>query len=219
MARPAATDSSATRRRLVAAASEAFARQGSEATSLRDVARQAGVTIAVVHYHFGSKEGLRRACVEAARDGLRAEFGPFREILDGMRRRAEDVDRSREDASAMVEDAVRSAVRAVRQRRGPLRLLMRDLIQDEELDPAWSRDTLAPFLRDTAAALAPHLGIRARDLHLRLQSIVALVVRQALSTPRELAILCGLSESQGRRALDLHERHLVWLARKLLLEE
>jgi AcrR family transcriptional regulator len=53
-----------TRERILDAAEELFARQGISGTSLRTLTRHAGVNLAAVHYHFGSKEGLLDAVVE-----------------------------------------------------------------------------------------------------------------------------------------------------------
>lgn len=50
-----------TKDRILAAAEALFARQGFAATSLRNVIADAGVNLASVHYHFGSKEELVRA--------------------------------------------------------------------------------------------------------------------------------------------------------------
>jgi AcrR family transcriptional regulator len=50
--------------RILAAAEAEFATQGYDATSLRQVARKAGVPIALVSYHFGGKLGLYRAIFE-----------------------------------------------------------------------------------------------------------------------------------------------------------
>lgn len=47
--------------RIRRAALELFARDGYEATSLRDVAAAAGVTHGLVRHHFGTKEGLQQA--------------------------------------------------------------------------------------------------------------------------------------------------------------
>jgi len=47
-----------TRERILDAASDMFAERGVEAVSLRELTVKAGVNLAAVHYHFGSKEGL-----------------------------------------------------------------------------------------------------------------------------------------------------------------
>ena len=46
---------------LLHAAAELFAARGAAAVSVRDIAAHAGVNHGLVHRHFGSKEGLRRA--------------------------------------------------------------------------------------------------------------------------------------------------------------
>ncbi len=50
-----------TKTRILDAAEQLFARNGFSATSLRTVIAAAGVNLASVHYHFGSKEGLIEA--------------------------------------------------------------------------------------------------------------------------------------------------------------
>lgn len=47
-----------TRERIITAAELLFARQGYAATSVREITEAAGVNIAAVNYHFGSKENL-----------------------------------------------------------------------------------------------------------------------------------------------------------------
>ncbi len=47
-----------TRERILDAAKEMFAERGVEAVSLRELTLKAGVNLAAVHYHFGSKEGV-----------------------------------------------------------------------------------------------------------------------------------------------------------------
>lgn len=54
-----------TRERLVAAAERLFAEKGVVGASLRDITTAAGANLAAVNYHFGSKEGLLRAVLEA----------------------------------------------------------------------------------------------------------------------------------------------------------
>jgi AcrR family transcriptional regulator len=50
--------SEATRAALLRIAGTLFARAGYEGTSLEDLAREAGVNKALIHYHFGGKQGL-----------------------------------------------------------------------------------------------------------------------------------------------------------------
>jgi AcrR family transcriptional regulator len=58
-----------TRREILRAAGEAFAACGFVGATTRAVATRAGVNVATLHYHFGSKEGLYRAVLENASKG------------------------------------------------------------------------------------------------------------------------------------------------------
>ena len=55
-----------TRREILRAAEESFARSGFVGATTRLVAASAGVNVATLHYHFGSKEGLYRAVLRRA---------------------------------------------------------------------------------------------------------------------------------------------------------
>lgn len=55
---------------LMDVARASFARGGYEATSIEEIAREAGVSKPVVYEHFGSKEGLHAATVEREMDRL-----------------------------------------------------------------------------------------------------------------------------------------------------
>lgn len=65
-----------TRAALVEAAITLFGEKGFDATSTRDIAARAGANIGSISYHFGSKEGLHRACGEAIAERIRAAAGP-----------------------------------------------------------------------------------------------------------------------------------------------
>jgi len=60
------TDDPEARARIAAAAEELFAARGYHGTAIRDIARNAGVNSAMIHYYFQSKEGLYRAILEGA---------------------------------------------------------------------------------------------------------------------------------------------------------
>ena len=55
---------------LLTAAGAAFGARGYAAVSLRDVAKRAGTTAAMVHYYFGDKDGLFAALLEHALGGV-----------------------------------------------------------------------------------------------------------------------------------------------------
>jgi len=61
-----AAQAAQTRRRVLAAASELFERQGYAATTVRAVAGQAGVSVQTVEALFGSKPRLLKACIDVA---------------------------------------------------------------------------------------------------------------------------------------------------------
>ena len=62
--RPTGERQPGARAALLEAASRLFAARGVEGVSLRRIADEAGVTPAMVHYYFGSKEGLHEAMLE-----------------------------------------------------------------------------------------------------------------------------------------------------------
>src|SRR5262245_3652887 len=68
MSRPAKVTrvSKATREKIIKAASHAFARNGYDGASVRAIVAEADVNQAAINYHFGSKEGLYRAVLQAA---------------------------------------------------------------------------------------------------------------------------------------------------------
>jgi AcrR family transcriptional regulator len=65
MPEPRRRDAEATRNALLAAARGRFVQLGYDRTTLRDVAAEAGVNLALVKRYFGSKEGLFKAALAA----------------------------------------------------------------------------------------------------------------------------------------------------------
>ncbi|MFE3637128.1 TetR family transcriptional regulator [Streptomyces sp. NPDC059168] len=64
--RPPRTESAGTRERILAAAREEFSERGYEKTSVRGIAKAAGVDSALVHHYFGTKEQIFEASIEVA---------------------------------------------------------------------------------------------------------------------------------------------------------
>ncbi|WP_371660582.1 TetR family transcriptional regulator [Streptomyces sp. NBC_00280] len=86
--RPSRTDSAdapAARDRILAAAREEFAERGYEKTSVRGIAKAAGVDPALVHHYFGTKEQVFEASIEVAVGPLLHAPGSIAEgPLDGI---------------------------------------------------------------------------------------------------------------------------------------
>lgn len=68
-------DAAQTRRLLLDAARRRFADDGYAATTVRDIAADAGVNVALINRYFVSKEGLFQACLIAGTEDLRAAVG------------------------------------------------------------------------------------------------------------------------------------------------
>lgn len=64
--RPPRTESADTRDRILTAAREEFSERGYDKTSVRGIAKAAGVDSALVHHYFGTKEQVFEAAVEVA---------------------------------------------------------------------------------------------------------------------------------------------------------
>jgi TetR/AcrR family transcriptional regulator len=87
--------------RILLAALEEFAARGFDGASTTAIARRSGVTQPLIHYHFGSKEGLWRATVNEAFSRLRDEF------LAAVQRNPPMPDNPRGTALALVREFVR----------------------------------------------------------------------------------------------------------------
>ncbi|SNT50034.1 DNA-binding transcriptional regulator, AcrR family [Asanoa hainanensis] len=79
---PRRRDAAATRRLLLEAARRRFARNGYAATTVRDIADEAGVNVALINRYFASKEGLFEACLR----GVGTELGDAVEGVDQVPR-------------------------------------------------------------------------------------------------------------------------------------
>ncbi|MDB6428048.1 TetR/AcrR family transcriptional regulator [Curtobacterium sp. 20TX0008] len=77
-------DAAATRLLLVRAARRRFAVDGYRATTVRDIAADAGVNVALINRYFVSKEGLFRACLDRAARDLQPDSRDLDRVLDEL---------------------------------------------------------------------------------------------------------------------------------------
>jgi AcrR family transcriptional regulator len=75
-------DAALTRRALVRAARRRFATEGYRATTVRQIAADAGVNVALINRYFVSKEGLFEACMLRTSDELDSQSSPRSKSVD-----------------------------------------------------------------------------------------------------------------------------------------
>ncbi|MEC5387313.1 CerR family C-terminal domain-containing protein [Uliginosibacterium sp. H3] len=97
------TDGDATRERLLEAGGELFAADGYATTTAKAVAARAEVSLSLIHYYFGSREGLYQAVLIEAHRRL--------VDLDDLRRIAESSLSATAKLRAMIGGLVRQATR------------------------------------------------------------------------------------------------------------
>ena len=192
--RPKDTDSD-TSAAISRAALQRFAAQGFEATSLREIAGDAGVDVALISYRFGGKQGLWKDIVSQAGAGLR-------EALEGASSDSEEA-----SAQHRLDHSARAFLAYLLDRPEVPRLLLRDITIDSDRSQ-WLLETLSlPLHRhfiDLAQAAARERG----DAPAHLEFRVANFVYSAASTVarREgLSKLVGGMEDDAQFAAALEE--------------
>jgi len=114
-ARPASGET--TRRRLLAAAASLIVERGWSAVTTRAVAERAGVNQALVHYHFGSIDNLRRESVMARLmpelEGLVQELLDDRPLPESIHRVMQRIDRfdTQTELGVLMAEALLQATR------------------------------------------------------------------------------------------------------------
>ncbi|MFE5820083.1 TetR family transcriptional regulator [Streptomyces sp. NPDC056479] len=146
--RPPRTESADTRDRILNAAREEFSERGYEKTSVRGIAKSAGVDSALVHHYFGTKEQVFEAAVEVA-------FAPALKVRDVvLEGPVEDVgERMTRLIFGLWENPVS---------RKPLLAIVRSAVNNEAAASVFRRLVSAQLLRRIAGEIdAPDAELRA----------------------------------------------------------
>ena len=151
------------------AALQRFAAQGFEATSLREIAGDAGVDVALISYRFGGKLGLWKGIVSQAGADLR-------EALD---RALGAVDAG--TAQQRLDHSARAFLAYLLDRPEVPRLLLRDITVDTDRSD-WLLETLSLPLHRHFIDLAQAAADERRDTPAHLQFRVANFIYSAAST-------------------------------------
>jgi AcrR family transcriptional regulator len=144
-----------TRARIVRAALEVFGSLGFEAATTRLIADRAGVNLAALHYYFGGKDGVHRACVEQISDYGEQMIGPF---------------------VVRIETALADPLLTRRQLRALLREVL-DSLADRLLSPQEPPSWIAFVLREQMAPTAAYSMLNERVTGRLIGALAALVGR------------------------------------------
>jgi AcrR family transcriptional regulator len=199
MARPFRANAAATRQRILKAATHLFAMHGAGMTSMRQIAKEAGVVQATIHHYFESKERLYDACIE----GMVSEFEEERERLAERLRGFP----SRVDA---VQEAVRLSYRYLGAHRPAARLLNRQLLETGDGSHESQQALTLSLIKTVTETLSEGSSLDPKALRIALYGLVCLVVRMAVSEPQEIA---RIAPGVGRQDL---ERYLGGIAMRML---
>ncbi len=195
MARPVKANAEATRQRILLNALQLFSQQGSDGVSIRKIAAAAGVSLAMVHHYFGSKEDLYNACIDSMYDQMVA-LRPKLTAALAVGGSLEDI------AARMVGDAFRFA----RAHQVAGRLLLRQVVGAGELDKTRQELMQLPFLEQASTLLGMMTNRPPQQLRLPLQTLTFAIARYGIATQADLEMFSG---ETGDAAVDAAEKHLI----------
>lgn len=208
MARPVNADTEVTQKKIFAAASFLFARQGLEGTSVRQIASRAGVSIGLIRHYFGSKEGLYQACV----DETFRIFGHLTtEVAGDIAKGAPMED--------ILEQGIRKGFLFVRSHRDAHQLTLQEELRPDSRRQQPVDQIFMPFNRFAQKVLAPRLRKTPREVSLIVRSMILLVSHYAVLDMEELARIIGVEaeslEERERQTVAAIEQHLVDVVKRL----
>jgi AcrR family transcriptional regulator len=207
MARPAGTDSEVTRKRILTVASSLFAKKGHAGTSMRDIAGEAGVSLATVTHHFGAKNEIYRASVEA----MDAQLSKLRQTVEAAISAGGSL-------NTIIDNASEKAVKFGRRHQAAITLMMRTVLDTGELAEHRREGIVQPYLEAGTALLGPIVGMSEQELRMALTSVTYLFIRYSLSSNEELIRVAGITSGPGKkaRALQAVTDHLSAALKALL---
>lgn len=171
-----------------------FAKQGYDATSIREITRHAGVNVAAVNYHFGDKPALLRAVTDRIVTPLNQRRF---HLLDLAQARAEPAP---PDLEAVLDAFIRPDVETMQclSQRGPTvaRFLGRIYSDQTPWIQAMAAEQFGPAGQRFAAALAPSVELGPDELAWRMNQIVAVILHTFATWPAD-----GLDDAGAARML------------------
>ena len=170
-----------TRDAVLTAATVTFAERGFANATLGMIASRAGVTAATLPYHFGDKQGLYDAVVDAIYKDLLA-FGP---TLSGP------------NSFAQVVDAVYGWAEL---RRDGIRVMLRSIIEAGGLDTKIRELRMGPVLDGMSRLIASHYETPVTSAREMVVTLTHLVMRFVTNRPEDNCVAFGVATPAEARA-------------------
>jgi AcrR family transcriptional regulator len=183
---------------VLAAAEQLFALNGFQNVSVRDITAEAGVNLASVNYHFGSKDGLlfeifRRRTSELNRERAR--------MLHEAADRAGGAPQVREILRALIEPPLRWSTPG-HQRRVGLQFIIRARSEGTEAMREALRSDVSHLKRFADALTAALPGLPREDVYWRLHFCLGMIHNNRFAEFDRLATLSeGLTRESDTEAL------------------
>ena len=194
------------RARLIDAAIKLFAEKGYEGTSVRDLATAAGVNVAAVSYHFGSKDALYT-------EALRSCLAPCGEMRERMQKHLDAALKNRSCKSA--EEALRGCIQnflevLVSPAAKHSHLVMREQSEGKQRFEPVIREFFQPvgsILRAVIVMLAPGLP------EMRVFMVISGIIGQCLHIYKarvSYRVLAGV-DSHSPEYIEMASKHIAHL--------
>jgi AcrR family transcriptional regulator len=208
MARPHGADPEATKRRVLNAASDLFARFGEGNVSVRKIAVAADISVATVNLYFGSKKGLYQQCVAEAYRGL-DDLDPFQALIA-------EADLT---SASFIQRCIETIYLYIRENPNASRLMMRQVLDEGEIeDHSWVTHA-GPLLGEGMQLLQSQLTLSVEEARLRLQTFAHSLVRYAVSNHDHLRNILNRSNLSNEAVDAFIVTHLCQLAALLFLQD
>jgi len=194
------------RARLIDVAIKLFAEKGYEGTSVRDLATAAGVNVAAVSYHFGSKDELYH-------EALRACLAPCGEMRERMQKHLDAALKNRSRKAA--EEALRRCIQdflevLVSPAARHSHLVMREQSEGKQRFEPVIREFFQPvgsILREVILMLAPGLP------EMRVFMVISGIIGQCLHIYKarvSYRVLAGV-DSHSPEYIEMTSKHIAHL--------
>lgn len=207
---PTQRNAAHTRARILAAAEAEFADHGFDGVSVRQIALRAEVPVALINYHFGSKEGLYRAIFD-----MRAPM-IVDQRLAGLRLAEMEPDRERK-----VEMIVKAVLvpnlhmRSAEKSSNYARILAREISDPKSLDRKVIEDYLDPIAYKVLDALQRAMPDRSpEEINWSYQAMLGVMVFTMADMGRISRLSGGLCDPEDEMATA---NHLVAIMKAALL--